>query len=383
MEKDKKVYLEAEIEIEEETSSKRKAVASVIKLPEGKEKQIDLLYFSAIFVSSGENLNHAYFMPSELVSAEGTIINKALDVEHSEEEIIGHIYERAFTDKEGKPLDLEELASRETAALDNEEMHVVIAGIIYKNRFPNLAQEVAEGKWKVSMEAYYRDYDVKIGDLVVTKKEAESLGLASISDDMLGKVGKVIRDGKEIAAGAIARVLRQITFSGCGIVKNPANPPSVILETAKEKDKELDAEEVIIFDFDKLKPKVKAKEDEITNNVTSEEVEEESSDELESENSDMQYKDTVGICVNYKRRVLSKQQELMHEDWCSAYEQSCTSFSRSATDPDCLRNQTRRAAAACVEELLAERATRDKRDQLLEKVQQLLDTRQSKLDRRK
>jgi hypothetical protein len=51
--------------------------------------------------------------------------------------------------------------------------------------------------------------------------------LASESADIVGKAAKVLKKGKEIASGTIARVLRNICFSGCGIVKNPANPPSV------------------------------------------------------------------------------------------------------------------------------------------------------------
>ena len=76
----KMMYLEANIELLEETTARRERASAIIDLPQGKDKQPDLQYFSAIFVSSGENLNHAYFMPSELVKAEGTIVNKALDI---------------------------------------------------------------------------------------------------------------------------------------------------------------------------------------------------------------------------------------------------------------------------------------------------------------
>jgi len=103
---DKKFYLEADIKLQEETADLKKAVAAVITLPKEGEKQQDLLYFSAIFVSSGANLNKAYFLPSELVKAENTIINKALDVEHKEEDIIGHLYDRAFIDAAGNKLDV-------------------------------------------------------------------------------------------------------------------------------------------------------------------------------------------------------------------------------------------------------------------------------------
>jgi len=265
----KVLYLEANIEVHEETAARKEGAYKVIKLPEGDDKQPDLLYFSAIFVSSGKNLNHAYFLGSELVAAEGSIINKALDVEHDEDEIIGHIYERVFIDKEGKHLDAAELVSRETASLDEQDMHIAIAGIIYKNRFPNVASEVASDKFKVSMECYYQGYDIKVGDLILNVKDAEALGLAAQDDKLLGRLAKVLKNGKEIAEGNIARVLRGICFSGCGIVKNPANPSSVIMETAKEKEVNIDnleSDDVIVLDYDKLQLQ------EESNKVTSKKV---------------------------------------------------------------------------------------------------------------
>lgn len=354
----KPIYLEAEITLQEETAARKAKASKIIELPDESRKQPDLQYFSAIFVSSGENLNHAYFLGSELVAAEGTIINKALDVEHSEDEIIGHIYERAFMDKEGNKLEMAELASRETASLDGEDMHVTIAGIIYKNRFPNIAQEVADNKWKVSMECYYQSFDVKIGDLVLARPEAEALGLASQDDSILGRMAKVLKNGKEIAEGTVARVLRGICFSGCGIVKNPANPPSVILETAKEKEKEKASnDDVIILDYDKLQKSGR-------NNVTSDKVE--TSVKIE-EARDGKLDDTTGICVNYKRRVLDKEGNEVASDWCSAYNAACSSFSRDTTDPDCLRNQAiRRFARACLEEKILYKEAHDRRKELLD-----------------
>lgn len=353
---DNKFFLEAEIKLQKETSARKEKASKVIELPAENQKQPDLLYFSAIFVSSGENLNHAYFLGSELVAAEGTIVNKALDVEHSEDEIIGHIYERAYMDKEGNPLNTVELASQETASLDNQEMHIAIAGIIYKNRFPNIADEVAAGKWKVSMECYYQSYDVKIGDLVLDHKDAEALGLATADDKILGRLAKVLKNGKEIAEGQIARVLRKICFSGCGIVKNPANPPSVVLETAKEKERTMEeSDEIIILDYDKLEEDNNVTLDKVEATVTTEEA------------RDGLLDDTVGTCVNYKRRVLNKNEEIVNEDWCSAYETTCTSFSRDLTDPDCLRNQEiRRLARSVAAKFVEERASQDRRKELLD-----------------
>lgn len=361
-----KLYLKADIQLHEETEARKQEAASVIELPKDGEKQIDLQYFSAVFVSSGANLNHAYFLPSELVKAEHTIVNKAMDIEHKESEIVGHIYDRAFMDKDGNKLEIEELASMETAGLDEQEMHVVIAGIVYKNRFPDLAKEVADGRWRVSMETYFGDYDVKIGDMILDRKEAEVLGLAA-DDSVFGKMAKVIKNKLEIASGKIDRVLRGISFSGCGFVKNPANPPSVVLETAADKGNKTDVNaKPIILDYDKLDKE----DEEMDNNVTSNNTEANKKDEQEK--SELQYNDTVGICVSFKKEVLNKANKVVHEDWCAMYEQGCTSFSRDTTDPKCLRNQVRYIVTSCVEDYVKEKATKDRRKELLENLKKLL-----------
>lgn len=367
----KKMYLEAKIELHEETAALRDKASKIINLPDEKTKQPDLLYFSAIFVSSGENLNHAYFLPSELVKAEGTIVNKALDVEHKEDQVIGHIYERAFMDKDGNPLSVEELASEDSSKTDRMEIHVAIAGILYKNRFPSIAEEVASGQWKVSMEAYYGDFDVKVGDVIMSKKEAEALGLASEKESTFGKLAKVIKNGKEIAVGNLARVLRGIIFSGCGIVKNPANPPSVILETAKSK--KLDTgDDIIVFTVDN------------NNKVTSIDIEDGDKALKNKDKSEITRDDTIGICVSYKKRIyagdpIGPDTKIIHENWCSLYDEGCTSFSRDTTDPKCLKNQRDRVAyvskvaKAHAKKLLKKKERSDKREVLVKKLVAALD----------
>ena len=368
-----KFYIEADITLEDETEDLQKAFAAVIELPRNEDKQPDLQYFSAVFVSAGTNLNGAHFLPSELVKAEDTIVSKALDVEHKEEDIVGHIYDRAFIDNDNKKLNMEELANKEDASLDSEnsDMHVVIAGVVYKNRFPNLAKEIANGDWKVSMECYFSSYDVKIGDLILTQREAEVMGLA-FDDKLFGKIAKVIKKGKELAKGTLERVLRGIVFSGCGVVKNPANPPSVILETASEKSSKA-SKEVIVLDYDLL--------DE-NNKLTSNKVEGNNSvitDPSEkTEEAELQYSDTVGICVSYKRRVFAEEPqgpdtEVVNTDWCTLYEKGCTSFSRDTTDPDCLRNQARATAKVYAKKLINEREKSDRRVELTKQLNDALD----------
>lgn len=370
-----KFYLEADIKLEEETEDLKKAVANVIDLPKSGEKQPDLLYFSAIFVSAGTNLNGAHFLPSELVKAEDTIISKALDVEHKEEEIIGHIYDRAFINAEGEKLDVEELAGKEAGSLDQEntDIHVVIAGVVYKNRFPNLAKEVSSKKWKVSMECYYGNYDVKIGDVIMTRREAETMGLGE-DDSLFGKLAKIVKKGKEIAKGKLERVLRDVVFSGCGVVKNPANPPSVILETANKKHKDTDSKEVIILDYDKLE------QEKAENKLTSDKVEGDNSviTDPSEEDAELHYNDTTGICVSYKRRLFAQEPagpdtEVLHEDWCTLYDQACTSFSRDTTDPDCLRVKVGKVVHTYAKKLIKIKEESDKRDELVDVLEKAID----------
>lgn len=360
--KDKnKFYLTASIDIVEETDELKKEVASVIDLPEGAAKQIDLSYFSAILVSSGENLNHAFFLGSELVAARDTVVSKALDIEHEEQEIIGHIYSSAFTDLEGERLSMLELSSTENATLDSKDMHIQIGSVMYKNRFPEIAKEIAENKYCVSMECYYKDFDIKIGNTIISKDTAQAIGIEVSNDNIYGKFAKLTKDDKEVASGTIARVLRGICFSGCGIVKNPANPASVILEVANKD------VETLVFDLDhKEKPTIS----EVSNNVTSKVVEEINLDEIEE--AELNYNDSVGICVSYKRRLEDKEGNITAENWCTEFSQVCTSDSRDASDQGCLRNKAVSVATSCLKNLLDKKQASDNTEISLKRLKAAL-----------
>ena len=326
-----KFYLEADLSPVKETVAMRKEVASTLRLPAVTERQPDLSYFSSIFVSTGTNLNNAHFLASELVMAEGTVAGKAVDIEHEEEQIIGHIYASAFTDKDGKEVKVEELKDMEVASLDKDELHIEIASVIYKTRFPEIAQEVAEKKWKVSMEAYYMDFDVKIGNTIMSKEEAAALGFEVADETSYGKKAQLVKAGNVIDEGIAAKVLRGICFSGVGIVKNPANPPSVVLETVASQD-----DDVIVLDYDRS-------EKSSTNNVTSFNTEDVTKNVTKDkeEKEELQYKDTYGVCVNYKKElndsvVKDQDSAVIESDWCSKYDTGCP-VSGMSEDVDCLR----------------------------------------------
>lgn len=344
-----KFYLEASMTKVKETDSLKKEVASVIDLPSDEEKQPDLSYFSAVFVSSGENLNHAYFLGSELVAAENTVISKALDVEHKEKDIIGHIFSSAFTDGTGNELSSKELAGLETSVLDTSDMHIQIGCIVYKSRFPELSKEIADDEWKVSMECFYKDFDIKVGDMIIPRTTAEAIGIETSDISIYGKPGKIIKDGKEVASGEVARVLRGICFSGCGIVKNPANPPSVVLETAKDKQ---DSEEEVLFNLDMYREAASENEN----------VPEEEKSSSTEENSEPTEDSVISeeCCLKFKHKLNDEKGSLLQEDWCTEYGAKCSSENRDPLDNDCLTNKIIDTASSYINELFSyERSDRN------------------------
>ena len=208
-------------------------VASILSLPPESERQPDLQYLTAIFVSSGMNKNGAVFMGSELIKARGSITSKAVDVEHEEQSIIGQITGNAFLGRDRSLIDAESAAiSMSSEELDELEMDIGITAIIHKSRFPQLAKEIEAGEWMVSMEAYYRDYDIKVGEKIIPREKAEEMGY----DKLVGSVVQLKDGDKELGFHLVGRVLRDIVFAGVGIVQNPANPRSVIMEAAAIKD---------------------------------------------------------------------------------------------------------------------------------------------------
>jgi hypothetical protein len=236
-----KLILEAILNPHSDISEKRrKEIAEKLELPQNNQR--DLMFMSAILVSTGVNKNGAGFLGSELILARETISQKPLNISHDSKQVIGHITNWIFMDQDGNVLDDKALYEAAThhdederkkaiAELDAMEMDIGIICAVYKANFPEIAEEISMGKWKVSMECYYDDFDIKVDDTIIAKDEAIE---KSWSD---ARVNKVIRDivaGRALGNERIARMLRGIRFCGVGIVENPANDRSLILEAASK-----------------------------------------------------------------------------------------------------------------------------------------------------
>ena len=357
-------------------------VAEALSLPSEDDRQPDLQYLTAIFVSSGMNKNGAVFLGSELIKARGTISDKAVDIEHDERSIIGQITGNAFLKRDRSLIDAETASSTMSVEeMDELEMDIGITAIIHKARFPEIAQEIEEGQWMVSMEAYYRDYDIKVGDKIIPKEEAEKMGF----DKLVGSVVHLKDGDKELGFHLVGRVLRDILFAGVGIVKNPANPRSIIMEAAaineyanEEGNKHSDdmvtvdlSTMTVLSEVSSEVPKVDAVENykKFIKETVQEAVEaalDTREQRKQEQAQDIQHK-TPGTCVSYARYIHEYPDpsieepatdltqipllnppgpggaeypgaRVVAEHWCKLFDMECSARPGDATMPTCWRN---------------------------------------------
>ncbi len=378
-----KVTVYAPLYIQEEVEKAAVEKANLLSFSEG-EKQEDLAYLYSILVSAGTNKNGAHFLPSEMMKAHNTIVNKAIDLEHEEGKVIGHIYQCDFLYKDGSNFDPTQIMAEFEESSNNPDsldIDIGIAGVIHKMRFPDLTDEIMAGDWKVSMECFFKDFDIKVGDQIITRDEAQALGYNP--DDLIGGFVRIMAGNKALGKHFVSRVLRQITFSGMGLVKNPANPHSIIMETAAHREHLEKGEQVInLENIDNLRGhKIElSSQKEITTEVkvVSEEGDMEVADqiyvELDKETGGIKRVLTVGgkedaalrwtgpgiggpgsitsypdeICKSFKKRVTKfnaldqSEGQVIHEHWCALFEEACPVIGATSKAPECLRNQKNR-----------------------------------------
>ena len=190
------------------------------------DSQPDLLYFKAIYLSEGANKNGAVFHREELLPALGSVYNKAMDMEHEEDGIVGHIYAASFADQSGNIL------TEDEAKVSDGKIDIVIAGIVYRDRFPALAEQIEKGDWFVSMETYYKDFYITVGEELRLDRDHPDIDMFI---DYVGQKVTVSKDGNELANDYVYRHMIGLHFCGGGFVDKPANPTSVIFETASNK----------------------------------------------------------------------------------------------------------------------------------------------------
>jgi len=188
--------------------------------------QIDLYYIKSVLVSTGWNKNDDVFDPRELWEARNTPEDKPFNFMHDEKDIIGHITANEVVDFDGNPIiDESEIPS---------QFNILTSAVIYtewsdpeqKQRLAKIVAEIEENKWFVSMECLFPNFDYALadsnGNTRVVKRDEATAFLTKYLRSYGG-------DGK-YEDYKVGRLLRNLSFSGKGLVSKPANPRSIILE---------------------------------------------------------------------------------------------------------------------------------------------------------
>jgi len=202
--------------------------ASKIKAENANPDQIDLYYLKSVLVSTGWNKNDDVFNPLETWSARNTPEDKQFNFMHNENDIIGHITGSYVVDENGVKLESNEAPPK---------FDIVTEAVLYnswtnpenRDRMNQIIAEIKEGKWFVSMECLFSGFDYA---LLNEKGEAKLLerneGSAFLTKHLRAYGGTGEYEGYKVG-----RSLKQISFSGKGLVSKPANPRSIILDSSR------------------------------------------------------------------------------------------------------------------------------------------------------
>lgn len=228
--------LVAKADIVKPKSDEFKAIAASLQDRYGFElkPQMDLLYVRSCLVSAGANAgvndNDDIFTREEAWAARHTPVLKPFNWQHDDKDILGVIYTVQARDLEGNILDI----SDETPPDCDFDLWVeaAIFSLVHADRAAEIESRSKAGTLFVSMEAWFDDYgyglcDPKTGQLGKIVARNKSTSFLDRHLRAGGGVG-VYRDPESDQDMRIGRVLRSITFGGCGFVDRPANKRSVI-----------------------------------------------------------------------------------------------------------------------------------------------------------
>ena len=191
----------------------------------GEGRNFDLYYIQSILASVGPNKNDDWFLPEEVWAARQTPVHKQLNFMHDEKNIIGVITDSILLNSEGKHItsdsDISSIIDIATQAViwthwDDKKLETRISKII---------ASIEDNKLFVSMEALFKKFDYMLVKGTHCKIVPRTEQTAFLTKHLRSYGGTGEFDGARIY-----RILRDFTFSGKGIVDDPANPRSVIDE---------------------------------------------------------------------------------------------------------------------------------------------------------
>lgn len=203
--------------------------------------QFDLLYLDSVLVTAGLkmdperktpfgwNHNDDVFDPLEVWAARSTPEDKPFNYGHDCADIIGHITSCHAEDLAGETLPPDSVSVP-------DPFNIVTGAVLYRHwakaelqgRMDEIIEGLPKGDYFVSMECLFASFDYALADksgVQIVQRNAET---AHLTKHLRIAKGSGVYEGRRIG-----RVLRNLAFSGKGLVKNPANPKSVIRSTAE------------------------------------------------------------------------------------------------------------------------------------------------------
>ena len=195
------------------------------ELAKANNDQWDLFWMNSVLVSTGWNLNDDVFDPAETWAARNSPIHKKFNFQHNERDIIGHMTASLVMLPDGNLFDKGEVP---------DKYDIIVASVLYKHwsdpdlqeRMDNIIKGISEGKWFVSMECLFKNFDY-----AVVTPEGENKVIARNKDSaFLTKHLRVYGGTGEYEGNKLGRFLRNFTYSGKGLVENPGNPRSIIFK---------------------------------------------------------------------------------------------------------------------------------------------------------
>ena len=192
------------------------------------KEQFDLYYLTSVLVSTGWNKNDDIFDIEETWVARNTPEDKQFNFMHDETDIIGHITGNFVLDSNGQKV-------HEIVGTKNlpEQFDIITSAVLYnswsdpklKERMAKIISEIEEDKWFVSMECLFAGFDYG----VITPDGQHKTIARSEESSFLTKHLRSYGGTGEYEGHQLGRLLRSISFSGKGLVSNPANPRSFII----------------------------------------------------------------------------------------------------------------------------------------------------------
>lgn len=226
--------------------------------------QVDLFYLDSILSSVGWNANDDVFDAEQMWSARNTPADKQFNYMHDEKDIIGHITGSYILNEDGERYDGVEAL---------EKYHLACESVLYKNwsdedlqdRMNKIIAEIKEGKWFVSMECLFPDFDYAI----ITEKGENKVIARTAETAFLTKHLRAYGGSGEYKGNKVGRLLKSFVFSGKGLVDNPANKNSVILsfKGAKASKNILEVKMDEVEKLNKEIAELKAANQELTNKI--------------------------------------------------------------------------------------------------------------------